>query len=85
MRYLFGYYQNMKSLSTIKKELIAKAKKQWVWENFWVNELRKFIEEYQKKHKINLFAGEPRLFPPKHLEAYYEVIAFISWAGTYKG
>lgn len=85
MRYLFGYYQNMKSLNTIKKELIAKAKKQWIWENFWENELRQFIDEYQKKHKFNLFVGEPRLFPAKHLKTYYDIIAFSSWAGTYKG
>lgn len=75
----------MKSLNTIKKELIAKAKKQWIWENFWENELRKFIDEYQQKHKFNLFAGEPRLFPTKHLKTYYDIIAFSSWAGTYKG
>lgn len=85
MRYLFCYYQNMKSLNTIKKELIAKAKKQWIWENFWENELKQFIDEYQKKHKFNLFAGEPRLFPAKHLKTYYDIIAFSSWAGTYNG
>lgn len=73
----------MKTLNTIKKELIAKAKKQWIWEHFWENELRQFIDEYQKKHQFNLFAGDPKLFPTKHKKTYYDIIAFNNWAGTF--
>ena len=74
----------MKSLNRIKKELIEKAKKKWwIWENFWDNELRKFLDEYQKTYNINFSYVNPAMLANKHKKTYQDIVNFRNWCMTF--
>lgn len=72
----------MKKLSTIKTQLINKAKKKWIYENFWQKELRDWCDEFAKTYhtQINYVNSSS----PKNLQKLYsEYVAFSNWAQTF--
>lgn len=67
----------MKSISTLKKELIAKAKKDGLYENFGQKELRNYVDEYYKLHKVSIY---PYYWnDQKHKQKASEVKEFDNW------
>ena len=67
----------MKSLSTLKKELIAKAKQNWVSENFGEKEFDKYVGEYDRQYKVSIF---PYYWDDKkHIKKFQELKEFYKW------
>ena len=64
-----------------KRQLIAKAKKKWLYENFWQKELRSLIEEFNKTYWLTFRQSPIYLYRWNKtlVRDYNAIVSFEDW------